>query len=316
MPQPTSRQVHIDTLLTNISVAYMQTADMFVAPKVFPVVPVDKQSDKYIIYPKGDWFRDEAQRLADTDESVGSGYTLDNAGYRCDVWAFHKDIGDQARLNADAQINLERDATQFVMSRLLLRLERQWTSDFFTTGVWGTDNTPTNLWSDYTASDPIEDMEVAKEAIISVTGRTPNTLVMGYQVFRKLQNHPDIIDRYKYTSSQVITEDLLARLFGVDRVLVMRGIYNSADEGATPVFNFIQGKNALLCYVPDNPGLLQPSSGYTFVWRGISQGLGEPSVIQRFRIDERHCERIEGMMAFDNKVVGADLGYFFSGAVA
>jgi hypothetical protein len=36
MPQPTQSQVHVDAVLTNISVGYMQDAANFIADKVFP----------------------------------------------------------------------------------------------------------------------------------------------------------------------------------------------------------------------------------------------------------------------------------------
>ena len=47
MAQPNVNNVHIDAILTNISVAYMQKSENFIADKVFPVVTVDKKSDKY-----------------------------------------------------------------------------------------------------------------------------------------------------------------------------------------------------------------------------------------------------------------------------
>lgn len=314
--QPTSRDVHVDAILTNISVAYMNERSNFIASRVFPSVPVDRQSDLFYVFTKDDWFRDEAQKRGDATESVGSGYTLSTLPYFCDVWAIHKNIGDQLRANADAGIDLDADATRFVTSRLLLRLERAWAAEFFTTGVWATDATPANLWSNYGTSDPINDIENAKETILVNTGYMPNTLVLGYQVFRQLQHHPDIVDRYKYTTSQVITEELLARLFGVDRILVARGIANTGNEGETSSFSFIQGKHALLCYVPPSAGLNTPSAGYTFLWRGISQGLGDPVVTRRFRMEKLKADRIEGEIAFDHKVIASDLGYFFNGAVA
>ena len=138
MAQPTSSAVHaVDVPLTNISTAYIQSQDNFIAGKVFPVVPVMKQRDRYYTYTKNDWFRDEAKARADGTESAGSGYGLSTSTYSCDVFAIHKDIGYQARNNADAGINLDRDATEFVTQRLLLRREIQWVSDYFTTSVWG-----------------------------------------------------------------------------------------------------------------------------------------------------------------------------------
>ncbi|HYE75636.1 MAG TPA: hypothetical protein VEF04_19995, partial [Blastocatellia bacterium] len=111
MAQPTSSAVHaVDVPLTNISTAYIQSQNNFVASQVFPIVPVMKASDKYYTYTKADWFRDEAKRRADATPSAGSGYGLSTGNYSCDVFALHKDIGQQVRANADAGINLDRDA--------------------------------------------------------------------------------------------------------------------------------------------------------------------------------------------------------------
>jgi hypothetical protein len=318
MPQPTQSDVHVDAILTNISTAYIQNADHFIATSVFPVVPVEKQSDKYFVYTKGDWFRDEAKIRADNTESAGSGYSLSTASYYADVYAFHKDIGDQMRANADNPLNPDREATEFVTQRLMLRQEIQWVTDYFTTSVWATDVTGGSnftRWSDFAASDPIEDIETGKETILSTTGFMPNTLVLGYQVFRKLRNHPDFVDRIKYTSANTVTTETLARYFEVDRILVARAIKNTGQEGAANSFAFTHGKHAWLGYVAPNPSIMQPSAGYVFTWRGVSEGLGTNIGISRFRRQELRSDRVEGQIAWDNKVVGTDLGYFFSGAV-
>lgn len=328
MPQPSQQDVHVDAILTNISVAYIQSSSKFMSTQAFPVVPVDKQSDLYYTYTKNDWFRDEAQRRADNTESAGSGYGLSTASYRCDVWAFHKDVGDQMRKNADNPLKPDTEATQFVTQRLMLRQEIQWVTDYFSTGVWGTDVTGVAAapaagqfiqWNDYAASDPIEDMEEGKETILSTTGFEANTLVIGYQVFRALKNHPDVIDRIKYTTGvtgRTITPELLAAMFDVDRVLVSKAIKATNEEGQTEVYAFTHGKHALLMHVAPSPGLMTPSAGYVFTWRGISEGLGTDIGITRFRMQHLRSDRVEGQVAFDNKVVATDLGYFFSGAVA
>jgi hypothetical protein len=315
MAQPTASEVHVDSILTNISVAYAQSADAFIASKVFPVVSVEKQSDKYFKFNKEDWFRDEAEKRADGDESAGSGYGLSTDSYSCEVYAFHKDVSDRVRKNADNPLKPDEDAVRFVTQRMLLRQEIQWVSDYFTTGVWSVDSTPSVTWDDVT-SDPINDIEAGKESVLSKTGFEPRTLVMGYQVFRQLKNHPDIIDRIKYTSAQTVTPELLARLFDIDRVMIARAIKNTAKEGQTAAYSFAHGKHALLCHVAPSPGLLTPSAGYTFMWNGVSDGLGENIGISRIRMDARKSDRIEAEIAYVNKVVASDLGYFFNGAVA
>lgn len=316
MPQPTQNAVHVDAILTNISTAYMQQAKNFIATRVFPIVPVSKQSDKFFTYTKNDWFRDEAQRRADATESAGGGYNLSTDSYQADVYAFHKDIGDQTRANADAPINVDREAVEFVTSRLLLKMETQFVANYFTTSVWGTDVTPTNLWSNYATSDPISDIETGKRAILSVTGYEPNTLVLGYDVFTSLKNHPDLVDRIKYTSSQIITEELLASLFDVPRVMVAKAVKATNNEGAAGAYAFTHGKHALLTYSAPSAGLLQPSGGYIMSWTGVSGGLGATVGTSRMRMEQYKADRVEAEIAFDMKVIGTDLGYFFNGAVA
>jgi hypothetical protein len=319
MPQPTSYDVHVDAVLTNISVAYIQSSNKFMSTQAFPVVPVEKQSDLYYKYTKNDWFRDEAQRRADGTESSGSGYGLSTDSYRCDVWAFHKDVGDQMRANADNPLKPDTEATQFVTQRLMLRQEIQWVTDYFTTGVWGTDKTVSATWDDYALSDPIEDMEEAKEVVLSGTGFELNTLVLGYQVFRQLKHHPDIIDRIKYTTGvtgRTVTPELLAAMFDIERVLISKAIKATNEEGQTGAYAFTHGKHALAMHVAPNPGLMTPSAGYVFTWKGVSEGLGTDIGISRFRMQHLRSDRVEGQVAFDNKVVATDLGYFFNGAVA
>lgn len=314
MPQPTLSQVHINRPLTTISTAYIQDRKDFIFADVFPAVPVDKKTDLYWIYTKNDWFRDEAAPRAPGAESAGSGYDMQTASYDCTVYAFHKDVPDQVRENTDAPLQPDRDATMFCTQRLLLRQERQWAANYFKTGVWGTDYTPTYKWSDYTSSDPITDIETGKDTIQSTTGFFPNRMVLGYTAFRYLKQHPDIIDRTKYTTSKVPTEELLAELFGIEKVIVAKAVVATNNEGGTPVYSRVHGNNALLAYSAPAPSLLQPSAGYTFYWRGVSRGLGTNVAIKDFYMQWLESTRVEGEVAFDQHVVGADLGYFINGA--
>ena len=326
MAQPSLNDVHVDAILTNISIAYMQNRDNFIADKVFPIIPVDKKSDKFFTYTKNDWFRDEAQRRAPATESAGGGYNLSTDTYSADIWAFHKDVPDQIVANADAPLNPLREAAEFVTHRLLLRRELQFVTDFLSPGIWantiaGTAGTATpgtfaTQWSNYTSSDPIEDIEEGKADILASTGMEANTLVLGYEVFRQLKNHPDLVDRIKYTSSQTITADMIAAMFDIPRVIVSKAIKATNNEGATQAYAFATGKTAMLCHVAPNPGLMTPSAGYTFSWTGVSGGLGQVIGTSQFRMDSIRASRVEAEMAFDNKLIGADLGYFWNNIVA
>jgi hypothetical protein len=315
MPNPTSTDVHVDAILTNMSVAYMQEAYAFVASRAFPQVSVSKQSDKYFVYDQADFFRDQVQLRSDGTQSAGTGYSLSTASYSAEVYALHKDIGDQTRANADIPLDMDMDATRFLTQQMLIRQEVEWAASAFTTGVWGSDVTPGTLWS-AASSTPIADVETAKNTVLTNTGYVPNTVIMSYKVFSALMDNADIVDRIKYTSQESVTEDLLARLFNVDRVLIMAGTYNTAANGATASYSQIGDRDALVCYTPANPGLMVPSAGYTMVWNGVSSGMGTSSAISRFRMEAEKADRIEIEAAWDTKIVSSALGYFLSNCVA
>lgn len=329
MPEPTYGDVHVQAALTMISVAYLQNEDNYIADKVFPVVPVVHQADKYFVYSKDDFFRDEAQLRADATESAGSGFNLTTNSYSAGVWAIHKDVGDQTRRNADPAVDIDVATTKFVMQRMLIRRDRFFASTFMTTGVWGTDitgasagngTTTRTFWNDDANGDPFSDIQDGQTTILQNTGLEANTLVLSYPVYAALRKHPLVIDRIKYTSPAYagnVTPQLMAEAFDVERVLVSKGVYNTAAQGATGSYSFIVGKSALLCHSAKSPGLWTPSAGYTFAWQGFT-GLNNLGVrVLQIPMPWLGASmiRTEAEMAFSMNVVGADLGYFFSSIV-
>lgn len=330
MTKPTRTQVHADKPLTDLSVAYVQSADGFVADKVFPIVPSEHQSDEFYVFDMGDFNRDEAKDRAPATESAGGGFTLTTDNYKCVVKAFHKDLPWQHLKNADKAVSLERAAVDFVTNKMLIAKEKQFVTSYFAGGIWGTDwdgvasgenNTSTfRQWSDYSNSNPIQDVEAMRLSIKLKTGYNPNKLVLGAQVYSKLKNHPDFIERISggATTAQPakVIKQLMAELFEVDEVLVLDAIENTAKEGATASNAFIGGKGALLVHAAAAPGIMTPSAGYTFSWSsyigGSEMGIG----MDRFEMRPIKADRVEGEIAFAQKKVAGDLGGYFDTIVA
>jgi hypothetical protein len=329
MPLPTPSDVHVNRPLTNISIAMMQEESNFIASEVFPIVPVQKQSDVYLSYDNAYWNRDEMSVRAPATESEGGGYAIDSSPtYYCPIYSIHKDIPDEMRANADVPINVDREATLYVTQKALIKRERLFAASFMAGGVWtrdydGVSSSPSTnevlQWND-AASTPIQDVWDAKEEILERTGYEPNRLVLGYPVYKALINHPDIVDRVKYGGGParpgVIDVGELAQVFKVEKVLVSRGIYNTALEGGTKSHSFINGKKALLAYAAPTPGVFMPSAGYIFSWQGYLGAGPQGNRILRLRLDFRHCDRIEIEIAFDMKLTAADLGAFWDNVVA
>lgn len=315
MPQPTPGDVHVNGPLTNISTAYILAASAFAAHRVFPMVPVAKQSDLYYEYNKEDFLRDEAKLRAPGTESAGGGFGLSTSQYGCTVEAYHKDVDDQTRANADSVLSLDRAATEFVTQKMLIRRERRWIAAFFASGIWGTDITPSTLWSAASGSDPQKDVEAGKIKIQSETGFKPNTLVLGPRVKSALRTNSAIREQFKYTSADSIDDDMIARYFDIERVITLESVHTSGTEGGTQTTDFSAGKHALLCYSAPSPSLMTPTAGYTFVWSGFT-GSVDGMRTKRFRMEHLASDRIEMESAYDMKKVAAAMGYFFNGAVS
>jgi hypothetical protein len=249
--------LHVNALLTDMSAMYAQEETVFIARDVFPIVPVTKISDRYTVYSRADFNRNQMQKRAPGTTVKNIGYRVDTQpSYLCDVWALGKPIDDQVRGNADSIFNLDLEATRLLTTQSLINREFTWMTTFFQPGVWS------NMWtggatagtayptapanspaSSYTfekwsaaGSTPIEDVRHLKQIVQLTTGFRPNKMVIGRPTFDVLLDHPEFVDRVKYGQTapkpaQVIL-DTLAAIFEMDRVHVSDAIYNTAPEAA------------------------------------------------------------------------------------
>jgi hypothetical protein len=328
MPLLTPSAVHVDQPLTNLTLAYAQSQENFIADKVFPTVGVSKQSDKYYIYDRANMNRTgDVAKLAPRTEVNRIGMTLSTSSYFADVYGLGMDFDEQTLANEDAMLDIRSAGAETLAMRLMIHREEQFATNFFSTGVWGTDNTlsGTSQWSDYTNSTPIQDVTAARRVVqLASGGFKPNTMVVGKEVRDKLINHPDILARLNggatVTNTALITDAKLAEIFEVENFYVMEAVKNSSVEGVAESNAFIGGKNALLAHTPNNAGLMSPAAGLTFAWNNL-EGVNNLGItVESFSDDalkrQQIAEMIQVKMSYDMKVVGADLGYLFAAAVA
>lgn len=320
MPEMTNLG-HIDRALTNISVAYMQGDDAFIADKVFPIINVTKQSDVYFKYSKADMFRNEVQERGRGAESAGGNWNVELADpYYCRKYAFHYDITQEERVNYDKPLDVERDTTEWLSQKMLLKRELDFADKFFKTGVWGkdvqADGSSVKKWSDQ-MSDPVKQVNDLMLEMAEASGKKPNFAIMAPDVLYALKNHEAIMDRIKYTQKGIITLDLIASLFELDKIFVPWGIFNDGpqttgyDDVKTDM-NFIYKGKMLLGYRATRPSLKQPTAGYIFAWTGLEGASSYGSRMVRIKMDQLGLgtERLEMEMAYDQKVICKDMGMF------
>lgn len=302
---PELENVHTDAILSNISVQYRNAA--YVGLQLMPVVPVKKESDIYYIYDsKADRFRIPETLRAPKTESKTVDWKVTTGTYTCKEYALNDLIDDRERNNADAPLNLEVDTVEFLTDIIELAQEQRIAT--LLTGASMTHNATISVkWEDYANSDPIGDIETGKQDIHSRIFRNPNTLLLGVEVYNVLKHHPDILDRIKYVQKGVVTAELMANIFEVDKVIIGEAGYNTKKEGQTAVYGYLWGKYAILAYVEPRPGIKKYSLGYTFK-------VGN-NVTRRARMETKHSDWFEPSMICDEKLVSVDCGYLMKACI-
>jgi hypothetical protein len=315
MAQPTHSEIQVvDPVLTNMLLGYTQSADRFVANKVFPIIPIEKQSFTYYAFTKKYFFLDEMKGRTPGAVFARSGYGVTSATGYANTFGLEHVIAAEARSNNQIPMALEQAGLQWLAQQSLIRRELAFSTDFMKTSVWATDdNNATTDWDDFAAGDPINDVLTARRTISNNTGFDGNTMVLGYIVHQALMNHPDIIDRVKYVQSALLAniEGALASAFGVQNYLVGKASYNSANEGQAGTYSAIIDDDCLVCGVNGSPSIMGASAGYTFAWDG-GGGNGQ---IATYSEPQTKSDVLQMSEAWDQKAVATDMGYFFADVV-
>lgn len=339
MPILTPSQVHIDAPLTNLTLAYLQSADNFIADKVFPTVNVDKQSDKYYIYNRADFNRSgERKPLAPRTRPERVGMSISNDNYFADVFGLATDFDEQTLANEDAALEIRAMGAQQLIHNMLIDREKDFVTKFFADNIWGTNwdgvasadddgygSSEVTNWDDYTNGTPIKDITALQRTVqLKSGGFKPNTMVTSKLVRDTLVNHPDILARLNggatVTNTALVTDAKIAEIFDVERFFVMEAVENTGGDGLTETNAFIGGNHVLLCYTPSSAGMRSPAAGLTFAWNSIPGNSGSGITVESFTGDflrvEGIAEELHVKMAYDMKIVGADLGGFINSVLS
>ncbi len=310
MPLPTN--VHQDQALENVSVAYKNGE--FIAQDLCPMVPVQHESNKYYIYSKDQLVLPPTRRAPGAMANRAT-FSLSTLSYKLQEEALVDYITDRARANADPALNLEVDAVEHMTNLILMRQEVDLATLVTFTGTWSnvTSLTSTFAWNaNTTLSNPILFVDSACTTIIQSAGVVPNVVAIEDRTFRAIKEHVSMVDRIKYTSSESIGEDLIAKLFNVDTLLVARAVQNQGPEGLADATtnSLIWTDMAWVGYIENSPGLKKPSALYNFTMK-----QGNPVKVLRWREDKLESDAIQVSKLYQQQVPFSAAGYLINNTV-
>lgn len=331
--QITKGQFRPHTALTNMAQAWYQNAANYFAKAIFPICPVSQSSDNYYIFDKEDLLRDNWHRKPAYGKVMPAVLSEHTATYNCVVDQMIMGIDqirqtDLTRRQGPALKDPRQQRTKAMAEQANIHQDRLFAKSFFNAGVWtnewtGVDSTTTStnefIKFSNANSDPIKFIADQKLAMHEQTGRTPNKLAMGANVFNALKQHEGILERIKYGGTSAnpaqVDKNVLAQLFGVDEIVVLMSIYNQAKQGKDADMTFIGDPDSmLLAYATSTPSPEEPSAGYIFTWDMLGDGQMMP-IFHYEGENGTHSEYIEGLMAYDIRKTSDDLAVFFKNVI-
>jgi hypothetical protein len=236
-----------------------------IAGMIAPSVPVNQRSFQYLIFGR------EGQRAVSTLRTPGGRPPQIRMAYSIDTYntkshgleaPITREAGDNAAL---LNFNLKQAATRRIIGGLQLAREIS-TAALFKAGITNTEAfaTGTTQWSDYTGvSHPIADVAQAKY-IVSKSGVEANMLALGPDVIKALTNHPDLIDRFKFTNP---TGNLsLDQISAALQIKCVRAGGLVTDGNDVP--SFIWAQMAVLAYNSPVTSQQDISAAKTFMFTG------------------------------------------------
>jgi len=300
---PLANQIHVDQLLSNVSLRYKQND--LIAMQVFPEVPVKKTSDLYRVYDQN--FRIPETKRANRAEARQHQWQVSTASYALEKHALKDFVTDDDADNYDLA-DLRADTTEELTDVILRRMEKS-VADLFTSSNWSLNASLASggRFSDNTTtSNPIPVFDTAQSVVLANSGQMPNFGIMTRASFVAAKNHVSVVDRIKYTSREM-TPAMLAGLFNLPELLIANAQYDSSDEGRTTTMANFWGNVNFVGYKPQRPGPKVVSSGYIF--------RKNTPMVRRWRVEEREAECIEVQMQYQAKVVASLSGYLITSVI-
>lgn len=307
----------INPQLTAIAIAY-RNPDL-IADRVFPRVPVAKESFKYLRHNIADGITIPATLVSRRGRPPEVEFSATEESTSVNSFGLEFSVPYDDIENAkDPNVNYDPLArsTEFTADLLALDREQRVANTVFNPAVYAAANVTTlagaGQWSDPT-SDPVRAILSAMDAMLI----RPNIAVMGRAVATQLQMHPKVVAAVYAGAGNaaiggIVGLPALANLLGLKEVIVGEAYVNSAKPGQTVSRARLWGKSVAFLYRNDQA---MPQMGVTFgitaQWQTrFSSTWEDRDIGLRGGIRGRVGESVKEL------VLCNDAGYLFANAVA
>jgi hypothetical protein len=327
-------QIMVAELESGWSISYQQEESYFVADKWFPQISVDKIAGYYPKWAMENAFTNKAGTWRPGTLPPTGDLKVDDPGfYACQRYAFQLPLLADIPFVADEAYPVEKATTQMVTDVLRLNKELIIKNAFFKTTVWGCDWAGVNSGETGTEaqttgltfrrfndadSDPLEVFKDGKLAIKKAAGVDPNTCIMGEQVYQALRLNPTLISMFRNPqaaekSPTRLNEAQIAQALDIDKIIVARAMYNTANSGSTVSLDWIFGKGIWMGFV-DSPGPMKTIAGMNLSFNDPLGGFN--TAFEQVPDLLTHTTYYRGFQCWSPVVMAAKAGLYMDAAIA
>jgi hypothetical protein len=307
-------QLYVVPELSNTFQQWVNNPNGFIADTIFPEVLVD--NERFIVWAGGN------QHLIVPSTTLRMGKAKANES------SYSRSTSEKGPLNEHAlsdfiterqyrlggsSLSVENQVVESLASQMQLADEKA-LADFMSNTANITHYntlTGTDKWTDFANSNPFSDITTAIRYQNTVTPQNINTTWMAWDSWLGIVNHPDFLDRIKWSKTGVMTQaDFLTLMapYGIEKLYIANAKYNTANEGQTAAFSNVWGGNMWLGYVTDNPGQQEINGGYKFRLRDMRR-------VTRETKNNPPGNELVNTDFYDNICLSTDVYYMIQGIV-
>lgn len=304
---------HVDASLATLSIRF-QNED-YIGTQIMPIAVVPKQSDKYSVYSDRDYLAYPSADIGPRGEVQQLSTNIDqSSSYFCAGKAMEERVDMDNISNADAPLDLLGNANYKANDGLEWNREKDIASVLTTSGNYGANyNTLAagSEWDSPGGGTPVKDIQDAVGACLGGPGPTELVGWCGFNVYKVLARHPEVRELYKYTGSGLASPQLIAGIFGLDKLLVGKAWQDTANIGQTLSLDRIWGEYFGVARVSKMPKKDNYSFGFCFDWEGK-----QTVVTYEQRSGRRGSYFVKVSDAWVPKVVAQRAGYLVGNCLA
>lgn len=316
-------RVHTPQYLQQLAIKF-NPRDL-IADKVAPRIRVPKQSDKYRIFGKNQLITHES-RWAPGAIPNALEMRWSEAPFYVDIRKLRTLVLDTERRNSDDDgLDLEQQATDLVTGAITISREQRVASLFTTAANYGASHKITKSggseWDSATAlgnSQALLDMQAMIMAVVAdaMVPASELTVVIPEIVYlTALQNNVGILARVQYSSTGIVTTDLLRALLGVKEVVLSSAMSAGpgpevADSDVVTGYTttYLWGDTVWIGLVGPAGNANGPTFARSFNW--AAETAGQDRQIRKYRAEDegREGDWIECKEAISESIVFANAG--------